>query len=173
MAKNIVHTQHENTGKFTGWHMLFIMLSAFGVIITVNMTLAVFAVYSWTGLVVKNTYVASQKYNQLLEENAQQKRRGWEGELSQTQNRLVFELRNKQKLPIRDASVYADVGRPAHELDDHVIKFTAEGKGRFVAPNALKAGLWDIKLTAVRQTGERYRKDFRITVSSKALSEGK
>ena len=45
---------------FTGWHMLTIMLLFFGTIISVNVTMAWNAVTSWSGLVVQNTYVASQ-----------------------------------------------------------------------------------------------------------------
>ncbi len=53
---------------FTGRHMLFAMLAFFGVIIAVNLTMAVFATKSWTGLVVKNSYVASQAFNRELEQ---------------------------------------------------------------------------------------------------------
>ena len=51
------------TAEFTGRHMLAIMLVFFGLIIGVNVTMAVFASTSWTGLVVKNAYVASQEFN--------------------------------------------------------------------------------------------------------------
>jgi nitrogen fixation protein FixH len=43
--------------------MLFSMVAFFGVIITVNMIMARFAVTTWSGLVVPNTYVASQQFN--------------------------------------------------------------------------------------------------------------
>ncbi|HLA02420.1 MAG TPA: FixH family protein, partial [Aestuariivirga sp.] len=43
---------------FTGWHMAAITISFFAVIIAVNLTLAVFASSSWSGLVVANSYVA-------------------------------------------------------------------------------------------------------------------
>ena len=45
------------TRTFTGWHMAVITISFFAVIIAVNLTLAVFASTSWTGLVVANSYV--------------------------------------------------------------------------------------------------------------------
>ncbi len=59
-------------GEFTGWHMLAITLLFFGTIIAVNVTLAVYANRSWTGLVVENSYVASQHFNELLAEQRQQ-----------------------------------------------------------------------------------------------------
>ena len=51
------------SGEFTGRHMLAAMLAFFGVIIAVNITMAVFAQTSWTGFVVRNSYVASQEFN--------------------------------------------------------------------------------------------------------------
>jgi nitrogen fixation protein FixH len=52
--------------EFTGRHMLMIMLAFFGVIITVNVVMARFAMTSWTGLVVENSYVASQQFNEKM-----------------------------------------------------------------------------------------------------------
>ena len=56
-------TDAKKPFTFTGWHMLAIMLAFFGTIITVNFTMAYLATSSWSGLVVKNTYVASQQFN--------------------------------------------------------------------------------------------------------------
>jgi len=51
------------TGRFTGWHMTFILVSFFAVVIAVNLTMAHFASSTFGGLVVENSYVASQKYD--------------------------------------------------------------------------------------------------------------
>ena len=56
-------TEAKKPFTFTGWHMLAIMLAFFGTIITVNFTMAYLATSTWSGLVVKNTYVASQQFN--------------------------------------------------------------------------------------------------------------
>ena len=48
---------------FTGRHMLLVTTSFFAVVISVNVTMAWFASSSWSGLVVENTYVASQEFN--------------------------------------------------------------------------------------------------------------
>ncbi|RWK14298.1 FixH family protein, partial [Mesorhizobium sp.] len=53
----------EKPRVFTGRHMLAIILAFFGVVIAVNLTMATLANTSWTGLVVENTYVASQQFN--------------------------------------------------------------------------------------------------------------
>lgn len=49
--------------RFTGYHMIACVVSFFAVIIFANVTMAWFASSSWTGLVVKNSYVASQQFN--------------------------------------------------------------------------------------------------------------
>ena len=63
--------------QFTGWHMAGVLCLFFGTIIAVNMVLAVNASTTWTGLVVKNSYVASQHYNETLAAAARQAKRGW------------------------------------------------------------------------------------------------
>ena len=63
--------------RFTGWHMTAIMFAFFGVVIVVNLVMARFAVTTFGGTVVDNSYVASQKYNGWLAEARRQKQLGW------------------------------------------------------------------------------------------------
>ena len=63
--------------RFSGWHMTAILLAFFGVVVAVNMTMAVFATRTFGGVVVENSYVASQKYNGWLEAARKQERLGW------------------------------------------------------------------------------------------------
>ncbi|ESY87148.1 FixH family protein, partial [Mesorhizobium sp. LNHC229A00] len=65
--------------EFTGRHMLAIIPAFFGVVIAVNLTMATLANTSWTGLVVENTYVASQQFNRKAEEGRAQAALGWTG----------------------------------------------------------------------------------------------
>src|SRR5690554_7987410 len=78
--------------EFTGRHMLFVMLAFFGVIITVNVTMAVLANRSWTGLVVGNTYVASQEFNERTERGRAQIALGWEPALTVEPGRLAYRI---------------------------------------------------------------------------------
>ncbi len=65
------------TRRFTGWHFTAIITAFFGVVVTVNMTMAVLAVRTFGGVVVENSYVASQEYNRWLVEARRQERLGW------------------------------------------------------------------------------------------------
>ena len=60
--------------KLTGWHVLGIFGGAFGVIIGVNIALAVNAVSTFPGLEVANSYVASQTFDK---RRAAQDKAGW------------------------------------------------------------------------------------------------
>ena len=50
------------TREFTGWHMLALMVGGFGIIITVNFTMAYNAISTFPGLETRNPYVVSQKF---------------------------------------------------------------------------------------------------------------
>lgn len=67
--------------KLTGWHFLAMMLTFFGVIIAVNVVFVTSALDAFSGLVVKNSYVASQIYNEKIEQAATQKNLGWDLDL--------------------------------------------------------------------------------------------
>ena len=59
------------TGPFTGRHITMILVAFFGVVIAVNLVMAHYASSTFGGVVVENSYVASQEYNQWLHEAAQ------------------------------------------------------------------------------------------------------
>lgn len=65
------------TRPFTGWHMAAIMISFFGLILAVNVIMARYAIGTFGGVVVENSYVASQRYNGWLKAAAVQKALGW------------------------------------------------------------------------------------------------
>jgi len=65
------------TKRFSGWHMTAILLAFFGVVVAVNLTMAMFATRTFGGVVVENSYVASQKYNGWLAAARRQDRLGW------------------------------------------------------------------------------------------------
>ncbi len=65
------------TKRVTGWHMTAILLAFFGVVVAVNLTMATLATRTFGGVVVENSYVASQKYNGWLAAARKQDRLGW------------------------------------------------------------------------------------------------
>lgn len=56
-------TETKSVKPLTGRKVLMILVAAFGIIIAVNMTLLYNAIKTFPGLEVKNSYVASQTFD--------------------------------------------------------------------------------------------------------------
>lgn len=151
-------------GEFKGYHLAIIMVCFFGVIICVNFFMAYLANSNWTGLVVKNSYVASQNFNTGLQAAKRQKQMGWRSEFSYEQDTLRLVLHDVNGTPLSTANISAKIGRPAFEQMDHEVTLSARGQGVFMAQDKLQPGLWKITLAA-NIAGEPYRRDLRLFVS--------
>lgn len=149
--------------RFTGRHMLMIMVAFFGTIITVNGYMAYRASSTWTGLIVKNGYVASQDFNHLQEEWRAQAARGWTGDISYASGVITFTLTGKDGEPVILDQVSAQVGRPAFDRDDHSLQLNHAGSGRYEGADVLARGPWAITITGQSAHGP-YRLEKRIMV---------
>ncbi|WP_075997094.1 FixH family protein [Salaquimonas pukyongi] len=132
--------------KFTGWHMLAIMVAFFGVIVSVNLTLAWYANSSWTGLVVKNSYVASQKFNDKQAERRRQIALGWKAGIEYQEGVLAVQLEDADGKPVVLNVLEARVGRPAFESEDRAVVFVPSGGGIYRAETQLSSGIWRAEL---------------------------
>lgn len=158
----------RRTGEFTGWHMLALMLLFFGVIVTVNITMAVMAGRTWTGLVVKNSYVESQKFNGYLAAARAQDVKGWRTRLTYNNSTVILDIQDRDGKPVRleDPSLY--YGRPAFEQADQTTPLVASGNGRYTAEVTLQPGPWALRVTATSD-GQPYRRDSRLFVRASDL----
>lgn len=152
--------------EFTGRHMLAIMIAFFGVIISVNFTMAWLAGSSWTGLVVKNSYVASQHYNEKLRQAEAQRNRGWKTKLTYQQGVFEFRLTDRNGTPVNFDQLALSVGRPATEVQDRNLVLRRIAPGRYTSKQALKPGLWAIVITG-QETDKPFRYERRIHVGAK------
>lgn len=148
---------------FTGKHMLLCMVAFFGVIIMVNLTMATLANLSWTGLIVKNSYVASQNFNEHLRAGRAQAALGWASTLTYDNARLTFALRDRSGALLKADSVRVEIGRPATETSDRTLALSAGGDGHFSAVQDLAPGQWDLRATA-RVDEQVYVREARILV---------
>ena len=140
-------TNMQKEAKFTGLHMALVMVAFFGTIIAVNLTMAIIASKSWTGLVVKNSYVASQKFNGQIALQQQLLNTGWRGELTVNKGTYLFQM-SKNQQPISGCSVTAKAKRPVHERQDTTLTFQAMGEGRYQTQADLNPGQWVLDLQA-------------------------
>ena len=151
--------------QFTGWHMLGVMVLFFGTIIGVNLTLAFYANSSWTGLVVKNSYVESQRFNAVTAEKRRQEALGWTAVTDYDGSNISVELTDSAGNAIRDAVVSARIGHPVHENDDRTVTLLGEGGARYTAPVALDPGIWAAHLSVTGPRGEIWTREIRFTVN--------
>lgn len=157
---------HNNpTGEFTGKHMLLSMIAFFGVIIAVNFTMASLATGSWTGLVVKNSYVASQNFNEELEQANAQRRDGLVSDLSYRGQTLKFILKDRTGNVLKPKNVSAVIGRPAFEQADRTIELKRFPDNSYRLDTKLDPGIWMIKITG-ETAKSRYRRDARLYIDS-------
>ncbi|CUK11013.1 putative integral membrane protein linked to a cation pump [Ruegeria denitrificans] len=138
--------------KFTGKHFLAIFVASFGVIIAVNLTLAYNAVKTFPGLEVKNSYVASQEFNERLKEH---QALGWTIHAEVSGGLLILHIIDKTGAPIEVAELQAVVGRATHVEDDFSPDFIFDGQA-YATPAVLGKGNWNIRLVAKDSTGAEF-----------------
>lgn len=152
--------------RFTGKHMLIIMIVFFAVIVGVNFTMATLASRSWTGLVVKNSYVASQGYNEELAAADRQKMNGWQSTLSYQNNVLQISVSDRDGNPILAEAAEVKIGRPAFEQEDRQLAMNLQNDGSATASVNLAPGVWAIEFVAESSHGT-YRRNARLLVDDK------
>ncbi|MEN8892718.1 FixH family protein [Planktotalea arctica] len=136
----------------TGRGVFAIFASAFAVIITVNLTLAYNAVSTFPGLEVKNSYVASQKFD---ERRTAQEGLGWSVRADASGGIVMLDIRDAQGQPVQVAHLDATVGRATHVKDDIFPEFAFDGSA-YVARATLGAGNWNVRMKAIAIDGTEF-----------------
>ena len=152
--------------KFTGWHMIAVMGMFFGAIIAVNLTLAWHANRSWTGLVVGNTYVASQNFNEETAKLNSQMNLNWHVEPNFQAREVSLELINTQSEIIYDAIITAKIGHPTNENSDSFVQFIHSQDGTYRAETDLDVGLWDANISIIGPNGQNWTKSYRFIIKA-------
>ena len=138
------------TRTFTGWHMMGIMLAFFGVIVAVNLAMATFAVQTFGGKVVDNSYVAGQRFNGWLKEARAQQALGWNWRVTREADGGVAITLRAGDEPLLGARVAAIASHPVGRMEDVTLAFAGEGDGRLVSERPLPAGRWYVHFTVSR-----------------------
>lgn len=138
--------------KLTGWHVLAIFVGAFAVIIGVNLTLAFNAVSTFPGLETKNSYIASQTFD---DRRAAQEALGWTVDASAKGGLLILSISDADGRPVQAGTLEATLGRPTHVKDDRTPDFAYDGQA-YVARESLAPGNWNIRMKATALDGTRF-----------------
>ncbi len=133
--------------EFTGRHMLAFVLLFFGIIFAVNIFMATMAMRTWTGLVVKNSYVASQQFNEKLEASRVQHALNWQVDMTYRDGKLWFFLNDDKGVPVTLENVRIDLTRPIGISQDRSLVLSAEENGYSVTED-LPKGVWNVLINA-------------------------
>lgn len=151
---------------FTGWHMLAIMVAFFGVIIGVNVFMAVASSRTWTGLVVENSYVASQEFQRKLDLQREQAALGWTPAFAYRPGELRFVLNDGQGRPLEIGTVTVALTRPVGAAEDQTLTLARQADGAYVGAVTLASGVWDAQIRATPTPHGDYELHQRFRVGS-------
>ncbi len=127
--------------EIKGWHVATAFVSAFSVIIAVNMTLAVNAVRTFPGLEVANSYVASQSFDA---DRAAQVALDWQVSAKLDGDTLsLIILENGQ--PIAPQIEAATFGRATNVQKDQTPDFVFDGEALRAQVHGGR-GNWNLRL---------------------------
>ena len=129
--------------EFTGWHMLAVLVGGFGVVVAVNLVMATLAVRGFSGVVVENSYVASQKFNGWLEEAKRETDLGWSATMDRDQaGRLTVLTKDVPAGATVTTAIRRPIGPPEHET----LTLAQMGPDRFASHDPLPDGRWIARL---------------------------
>ena len=134
------------TRKFTGMHMLTVMLLFFGTVIAVNLLMARLAISTFGGTVVDNSYVASQEFNGWLAKGRQQKALGWAETIVRGPDGFLSMTVTEKSRALEGLAVTAVAKHPLGRAPDIAFGFVPAGSGRYRSDRALPAGRWQVHI---------------------------
>lgn len=149
---------------FTGRHMLLVMLAFFGVIIAVNVTMAWFARSSWAGLVVENSYVASQQFNAKMAETRAQQALKWTGRLTIEDGKVRYRITDARGAEVPLVAVAVTFRRPVDDREDQTIAL-ARDAGGYAAAHEVADGAWLVEIDSDANLPNLYRETRRIQIA--------
>lgn len=132
-----------NKGTFTGRHMAGVMIAGFGIVAAVNFTMASFATGGFHGVVVENSYVASQQFNGWLEQAKASRELGWTATVGKDE--AGFLIVSAKDVP-EQAVITAHLRRPLGEHAFAALEFEPAGAGMYRSVQPVAEGRWTIRL---------------------------
>ena len=144
--------------KITGRMVLIGMIAFFGVVSAVNGVFIYFALDTWPGLAVENSYERGLNYNEVLNQARRQSQFGWTTSLRAVPEGITFELTDRDKRPVSYADVAVKLSRPASARFDQEFVLTETSAGTYsVKAVNLEQGRWLADVLVRVPNGQTYR----------------
>ncbi|MEM9783295.1 MAG: FixH family protein [Pseudomonadota bacterium] len=151
----------ETGRRLKGWHVAACMGGAFLTIVTANMALVVAATGSFPGLVVANSYIASQDFEArkaAFADTGLTLAPAWED------GRLTLGVTGEDGATVDGLHVTASIGRPTFDSADRMIVLLPVEAG-YGAPLALEPGRWQAHFVLSGENGAPVQMTHRFTIS--------
>lgn len=149
-----------SASRLTGRKVLVIAFCAFMVMLIPNIVLAVFAVRTFSGLVVTNSYVSSQEFDRLRDA---QLALGWTVSVEQGDGALRLDITGPDGATVRPAALAVTVGRPTTTRDDLALDLEPTPTG-YAAVAGLGRGNWRVEIAATAADGTAFHQSRDIFV---------
>jgi len=139
--------------QLTGWHVLTMFLSLFGVMLAVNILFVVLALKTFSGE-TDHAYINGLKFNETLAAHARQTELGWTMSLGLERpagGGAVREARlaDRAGRPLRGAVIQGTIGRPTDAKEDQSLSFTETTPGIYRAIiDQVRPGRWKFVASA-------------------------
>ncbi|MEL6236799.1 MAG: FixH family protein [Pseudomonadota bacterium] len=134
----------------TGRSVAIIAASAFAVILSVNLTMAWYATSGFPGLVVKNSYIASQSWDRT---RAAQEALGWAVQAEFANGVLEARFTGRDGAPLAGLIVTAEIARPTADAGARTVTLARQGAAYRADLADLAEGRWVARLTATDADG--------------------
>ncbi len=150
--------------KLQGKHVLYILLGFFGVMVAVNGVFVFFALTSFSGLSVQDSYKRGLNYNIEIKSAEYQSARGWKVDLGVDAlggNRVLISLKLKDKngKNISRLGAVATLHRPLGAIKD-ISQTMLKSKGSFETEFEVDTtGQWDL---VIEVAGGGYDQPYRL-----------
>jgi nitrogen fixation protein FixH len=148
---------------WTGRGVALAVVAFFAVVIAANTTMTVFALKSWTGLVVPNSYVASQEFTDKTEARERAIAMGISHRLNYDGAVLHLQLTRAGHPEFAPEQVQITLGRPVTEAQDRLLEMLPVAGTAFEAATELGDGVWTGEISALVGT-ETWTQPIRLIV---------
>jgi nitrogen fixation protein FixH len=156
----MTQTLIRKSDKYIPWYFV-----AFFVVLAILDGIFVYiATSTHTGVVTDNAYKKGLEYNQTIELVESQEKLGWKADIEFMQPHLVFYLKDKTDIEIKNAEVMAYISRVTQDGYDFKINLPYKENGQYSKNiNFPLKGQWDISVV-VKWNQQQYQKSKRIIV---------
>lgn len=153
--------------RLGGRGVLVIAIAAFVVMLIPNIILAVTAARTFSGVVVEDSYLASQDFDR---EKAAQLALGWTVTLDHDADALRLGITDTAGHTIRPASLAVTMGRPTTTRDDRMVAMQETPSG-YAGEAPFAPGHWRVEIAATAADGTAFRQSRDVWIDAPAAQK--